>query len=69
MTVQCCKCKKTLHAGEWVAVHGRLADPVSHSYCPDCLLEAHIEIFNAHASSSRPGHARFVAAWISGLTA
>ena len=58
MTVQCCKCKRIRLAGDWVPRTGAPEGPASHSYCPDCLLETNVEMFNERASDSGVRHAR-----------
>jgi hypothetical protein len=58
MTVQCCKCKRILVDGHWVRPTTDIEGPMSHSYCPQCLLEATIEIFNERASGSHVRQAR-----------
>lgn len=37
MTTQCCVCHRVQEEGEWIRQMAGLK-PVSHTYCPDCLL-------------------------------
>ncbi len=50
MTVQCCKCKRIRVGGCWLPESAALEAPASHSYCPECLFETSIEMFNERAS-------------------
>ncbi len=58
MTVQCCKCKRIRQDGRWQPTSAATETPASHTYCPACLLEANVAIFNERASFSRVRHAR-----------
>ena len=57
MTVQCCKCKKIRVGSRWVALYGPLLGEASHTYCPTCADEFHIEAFSSFASESTPSDA------------
>lgn len=40
MTIQCCKCNRIETPSQWIHVYPLPKQPVSYSYCPDCLAEA-----------------------------
>ena len=52
MTVQCCKCKRIRRDTEWTAFTDDSCgnDHFTHSYCPVCAEEFHMELFSAQAS-------------------
>lgn len=58
MTVQCCKCKRIRVNGRWLPAASAAGCAVSHSYCPECLFEANVEMFNERASATGLRHAR-----------
>jgi hypothetical protein len=58
MTVQCCKCKRIRVNGHWLPATSAKPGSTSHSYCPECLFEATVEMFNERASATGLRHAR-----------
>ncbi|HRI88015.1 MAG TPA: hypothetical protein PLJ47_13900 [Candidatus Hydrogenedentes bacterium] len=59
MTVQCCKCKRIRFEAQWSAPAATLLQGnVSHTYCPACADECHIELFSTQASRATAVHAQ-----------
>jgi len=50
MTVQCCKCNRVRMSGRLLPQPAAVKGPVTHGYCPECLLEKPVAMFNERAS-------------------
>lgn len=63
MDVQCCKCARVRHEGEWCWTEF-VEKPISYSYCPECLEE-----FRGEAGLTRRDRARSVSPLLSAACA
>ena len=70
MTIQCCKCKGIYLGGRWhtTGILDVSKGPISHTYCPECLLATHVQLTNEVAGTSNISAAKFVAESVMRLT-
>jgi len=69
MTVQCCKCKRVRGETGWAdAPHGHGPEGgASHTYCPVCADECHIELFCTQASRATAAHVQTLLEQLEGV--